>query len=230
MTTFGRFIKAAGLLGGGSVVLAILLFLITIIEHIRDHNVEVFYLVLLAAVFFCFGAYQAWHDENRKYLAIASEKENIERKYFDERPRLGLSVHSIEGPKAWMEHGVPVTFEIQHLGGRVPTSVRFDPIPSKQGKFLLQFDSIAHVDPPHVKAMNWDVIEVGVPLLSAKDREKTASLKKDMLLLFLKDTPSLLADLEYPLVVNFTDGEQLRTQYFHLTFETSKYRFSTNTA
>jgi len=184
----------------------------------------------LAIILGFVSAYRIWLKEHDRAEATEKEIEELRKKFFNERPKLGLNVHSIEGPRAWMEHGAPVTFTIQHLSGRVPTSVRFDPIPSKQGKFLLQFDPLAHVDPPHEKPMSWDVIEVGVPLLSAKDREKTASIKKDMLNLFLKDTPSFSGDLEYTLVVNFTDGEELRTQTFHLNFETNKYRFSENTA
>jgi hypothetical protein len=66
MLRFGQFLKAAGTYGGGSVLLAILLFGISIGEHIKDKNVSVGWLEWVALVFFCFGAYKAWDNTDKK--------------------------------------------------------------------------------------------------------------------------------------------------------------------
>jgi hypothetical protein len=55
------FFKTAGVLGGGSMIFAVILFGISIEEHFRDKNVSPYWLVFGAAVAFCFGAYQAWN-------------------------------------------------------------------------------------------------------------------------------------------------------------------------
>ncbi len=62
-----EFFKAAGLLGGGSVTLAIILFLITGFEHYWDHNVTATIFAVLGIIFFCVGAYAAWKREREKY-------------------------------------------------------------------------------------------------------------------------------------------------------------------
>lgn len=59
-----RFMRAAGTVGLGSVSLAIVLFAISIYEHLRDKNVPAYWLLFAAAVSFCFGAYRAWASEH----------------------------------------------------------------------------------------------------------------------------------------------------------------------
>ena len=59
-TPLFRFLKAASWFGGGSVALAIVLFGISIYEHLMSKNTSAYWLVLLAAVFFAVGAYGAW--------------------------------------------------------------------------------------------------------------------------------------------------------------------------
>ena len=55
-----QFIKATGRLGGGSVALAIVLFGISIYEHLIEKSLSAYWLVLAAGVFFAIGAYDAW--------------------------------------------------------------------------------------------------------------------------------------------------------------------------
>jgi len=148
----------------------------------------------------------------------------------DTRPRLGLRPNSLEGPKAWADSGEPVAFTIQHLSGRVPTSIRFDPVPSKLGRFSLQFDPLPYALSPQPEGVGFDVIETGAPPLSAKDRETTRSGRKEMLGLFLNDSPENLTNLDYLLVARFLDGTQLQSQAFRLRFETARYRFSEDTS
>jgi len=70
---FFRFVRAAGSLGGGSVGLAILLFSISIEEHLRDKNVPAYWLILTAAVAFTFGAYRAWASEDDAHTSATQK-------------------------------------------------------------------------------------------------------------------------------------------------------------
>jgi len=70
--TFAKFVKDAGVLGGGSVALAIILLGITIYEHVVSHNVPTFWLGILVVMFFCLGTFLAWRKEFER-------AENLER-------------------------------------------------------------------------------------------------------------------------------------------------------
>jgi hypothetical protein len=69
MRRFLGFIAAAGIYGVASVVIATLLFAISIYEHTRDKNVVSYVFVATAALVFCIGAFIAWLKENTKYEA-----------------------------------------------------------------------------------------------------------------------------------------------------------------
>ena len=77
------------------------------------------------ALFF-WACYGAWSEQYETRL-------EIEQKYFNERPLLGVETHSVEGPETWRNHPVPVSFSLHHLSGRVPTAIHFDPVPSLLG-------------------------------------------------------------------------------------------------
>jgi hypothetical protein len=64
MGNLWAFFLAAGELGGGSVILAVVLLVISIIEHLRDENIAARWLAGVAGLAFCFGAYQAWQAEH----------------------------------------------------------------------------------------------------------------------------------------------------------------------
>jgi hypothetical protein len=164
------------------------------------------------------------------FWQLASEAEGTEKKVNDNRPILGINTSSVEGPKTWAEHPVPVTFYIQHLSGRLPTSIRFDPVLSKQGKFSLVFSPLPYANrPPHPTGMSFEVIEVGVPQLNAKDWERTKDTQKNLLDLFLYDGPKGLMRLDYPLISHFMDGDDPCSQAFCLRFEMDRIRFSADT-
>ena len=153
-----------------------------------------------------------------------------EKKVNDNRPILGINTSSVEGPKTWAEHPVPVTFYIQHLSGRLPTAIRFDHVLSKQRKFSLVFSPLPYANrPPHPTGMSFEVIEVGVPLLNAKDWERTRDTQKNLLDLFLYDSPKELMRLDYPLISHFMDGDDPCSQAFCLRFEMDRTRFSADT-
>ena len=179
---------------------------------------------IASAIAFFIAARVAWGEERRKRIAA-------EQKLEDSRPKLGINSHSVEGPREWAEHRVPVTFTIQHLSGRVPISIRFDAVLSKLGRFSLRFDSLPHVDStPHQTGMRFEVVEVGAPKLSAKDWEATKPYQKELLELFLNDRPEGLSELKYPLIANFLDGDEPCSQAFLLRFEMDRFRFSEDTS
>jgi hypothetical protein len=64
---FLRFIQAAGSIGLSSVGFGIVLFIIAIIEHVKDKNLPVYWLVAPAVLFAIYGAYRAWGTEHVAY-------------------------------------------------------------------------------------------------------------------------------------------------------------------
>jgi hypothetical protein len=183
----------------------------------------------LATFCLLIACYLAWHDEHARVRFLENEKSKLHDKYFDERPLLGIETHSVEGPKTWREHPVPVTFSIHHLSGRVPTAIRFEPIPSLLGKFSLHFGAVPHAE-KHPKGIRYRVDQVGAARLSAYDLEKIGNIEGQLLRYFLDDSPPELIELQYDLIAHFKDGEEERTQSFRLTFDKGRFCFLPNTA
>jgi len=187
---------------------------------------------LLAIILGFFSAYRVWMKENDQTEAARSELENIKKKYFDGRPQLSFQAHSDVGPKAWEENPSPVTFTIHHLSGRVPTSIYFDPVFSKNGNFSLQFESLPHISStPGFEGVGFEVNEIGVPPLTAANRETIHRYGKIMLRdRFLADNPPELVELDYELKVHFKDKEDVWDQSFNLIFDKARFRFLIGTA
>jgi hypothetical protein len=61
-----EFIRAAGALGGTSVALSVVLFVVSMVEHKRDKSVPAYWFICLAPLFFAIGAYLAWSAERDK--------------------------------------------------------------------------------------------------------------------------------------------------------------------
>jgi hypothetical protein len=183
----------------------------------------------LAAFCVLIACYLAWRDQHVRVRVLEDEKSKLQDRYFDERPLLGIETHSVEGPKTWREHQVPVTFSIHHLSGRVPTAIHFEPILSILGKFSLHFDAVPHAE-KHPKSVGYRVEQVGASRLSAHDLEKIGNLEGELLRQFLDNSPPELIELSYNLKAHFKDGEDERTQSFRLTFDKERFRFLPNTA
>jgi hypothetical protein len=222
-----EFVKTAGVLGGGSVMLSIICFGITFAEHVRDHSVLASVFGFLTIIFFCFGAFQAWSKERDARL-------EIERKYFDESPQIGLELLSAKGPTAWRNATTGIdacSFWLLQLGGRTATSIRFDPIRSKGARFTLNFDAVPFLEPsPRRTALTYHVGEVGFPRLSAHDLEKTGDMEGTLLKSFLDDSAPELDKLQYALTARYRDkGGEECTRSFNLVFDRSTYSFQANT-
>lgn len=81
------FLKAAGRLGGSSVIFALLLFAICLWEHYRQKNVPASWLAGTALLFFCYGCYLAWQRENERAVAASA-------RLAKETPQLCLAITS----------------------------------------------------------------------------------------------------------------------------------------
>lgn len=183
-----------------------------------------------AVVCLFIGCFFAWRDKHNELLQTQAEKDAFRKRYEDNDPKLSLVTNSVEGPEAWREHPHPVAFTVEHLSGRVPTSLSFDPIPSKKGRFLLQLDPLSHVRAGGIEGTGFEIIEVGKPTLSAANREtiKNENIHTDLLRMFLDDSPLELLELDYTLNVQFTDGDTRRTQAFDLVFDKTRFRLLCN--
>src|SRR5271154_6779209 len=160
MRTVLKFFTDAGYYGGGSVLLAIILLGVTLVEHARRQSIQSFWFYILIVVFFCIGSLVAWHKEYK-----------VAQKYLDEQPRLGLQIRSQFGITEWLvqtdSKNNPVWFWLAHLGGRIPTDVRFDPIQSKKGTWTLCFGSEAYVMPPVPLMLAYELREKGAGIDSS---------------------------------------------------------------
>jgi hypothetical protein len=173
-----------------------------------------------AAVAFFIASRLAWDEQRAKRI-------KAENALSDNRPLLGVNYEGTEGPEAWKKHPAPIAFTIQHLTGRVPTAIQFEPIPSKNGRFSLNFDALPHVErPPQRSPMRYEVIESGAPQMSARDWEATRPDIKELLGMFLDDSPMELIELDYGLTAHFQDGTDQRSQRFTLMFDKQRWRFS----
>jgi len=175
-----------------------------------------------AALSLFIGCYLAWREKHRMLIAF-------EMKFLHERPILGIEINSFYGERVWIEHNNPTTIFIKHLSGRIPTSIQFEPIYSKAGRFNLQFAPLPHIDPQNPKPMIFEINEMGQPKLSARDREITHAYEKDMLLLFLADCPERSGEIEYSLIAIFLDRGEPQKQQFKLRWDWNKYGFSRDT-
>jgi len=152
------------------------------------------------------------------------------QKYAADYPRIGLNVVSFFGMKDWNEQAAnkntPVHFSLQHLSGRIPTDVRFDPIPSKRGKWFLCFGSLPYVNPPVQKSMAYEVMDE-----SNRYQSKVHGYLGwgELLLHFVQDTSPEPEQDEYTLTVRYKDGEEERSQEFKLLFDKARFGFLPNT-
>ena len=70
---FLKFFVDAGLLGGGSEIFAVVLFLIALKEHQRDKNLQAAWLTLLGVLAFGFGSYRAWDTEHAATVDLTAK-------------------------------------------------------------------------------------------------------------------------------------------------------------
>jgi hypothetical protein len=74
-----KFLNASGKIGGGSVIFAIVLFMVAIWEHYRQKNIPASLLIAAGITFFCYGCYIAWLKElqEKEHIVSSLEKPDI---------------------------------------------------------------------------------------------------------------------------------------------------------
>jgi hypothetical protein len=174
----------------------------------------------VAAIFLMFRAqYDAWKKLDEKV-----------NNYLDDHPRLGLNVVGFFGRQEWSDQAdsknTPAHFSIEHLGGRIPTDVRFDPIHSKRGTWTLCFGALPYVKPPVRQGMEYEVLEKGERITSRISKELGWGT---CLMWFVVDTEPQPEQDEYLLTVRYMDGDAERTQTFKLVFDKTRFGFLPNT-
>jgi hypothetical protein len=187
----------------------------------------------LAGILFLFSAYRIWATQEEKTSNLELQLATLKKTHFDTRPQLGLELEGAKGPTAWQNAiggDAACRFWLQQLGGRTATSIRFDPLLSKGGRFTLNFDAVPFVESsPRHTALRYYITEVGFPRLSAHDLEKTGDMEGTLLKSFLDDSPPELDKLEYTLTARFRDnGEELFRQ-FRAVFDRTRYMFLADT-
>lgn len=81
MHRFRKFLDAAGERGWPSMIGTSVFVLLSILEHVWNHNVASYVFVVLAAILFCWGAYAAWSDADKQV-------EELKEKLLDRVPRV----------------------------------------------------------------------------------------------------------------------------------------------
>lgn len=177
--------------------------------------------------------FHAWRSEHSALCISQSEKSALQAAYFNECPRLGLEILGPKGPSAWRDAlgREACWFWLQHLEGRTPRSLRFDSIPSKCGRFTLDFEAVPYLEPaPQRTALIYHIREVGRPALNAHDMDRIGNIEAKMLGKFLDDSPPELLELHYVLTARFKDkaNEEL-TRDFNIVFDKRTFAFLPNT-
>lgn len=111
------------------------------------------YYIWLIVFGFLVSMFQAWHSENISKKDAEKKTKAIEKKIDDGRPRISLkATDNEESAQFWKGGNVSFAFWVENFGERVARSVRFSPIPSKDGKLTLQLDELPllnpHMSPP----------------------------------------------------------------------------------
>jgi hypothetical protein len=156
-----EFIRSAGSGGIVSTFATAVLFTVTVYEHPEKHDTPALILLILAGLFFCWGAYLAWSNERRERLKVEESihkadirgeiyRASIDTKRFDEHGQVvpiedGICVSLLmkavnHGHDAWS--GKWPTLEIS-FGGKTyqGESTRVPELP-----FLLQYDDMSLFD------------------------------------------------------------------------------------
>lgn len=182
---------------------------------------------------FVVSAILAWAIEYKGKQRLQLELADTQKKYFDERPQMGLEIHGPKGPTAWRDaiSKDACWFWLQNLSGRNPRSIRFDPILSKGRRFTLHFDDVPFLElSPRRASLIYHVLQAGSPPISAHDLEKIGDIEAKMLGLFLDDSPPELLELHYVLTARFKDKEdEERTRSFNVVFDKNTFCFLPNT-
>ncbi len=220
------FLKAVGKHWGSIVTGGMAMGLLGIWQGV-GHPIKPWVYWLIAIVGLAIAFYRAWLDQYQKVDAIEAARSEIERKYLDERPQLGLRLMAPSSLEAWRSaananNQQAIFFTLHHLSGRIPTSIRFDPIVSHRGGYSLRFLGIPFVKPPVQVPLFFEVWKEGIKP-DLKLAEATCAATK--MLEFIWDHPGDVPEFHYTIVARFDDRGEERTHSFPLVFDAVAYKF-----
>jgi hypothetical protein len=95
-TRLWSFFKTAGKFGWGGIALAILFSAVSLIEHLLDHNLAAYVMIVLGALAFCFGAYIAWDVEHQSYLSEVERHDTSRKIHEDTAIDLRAHIHDLQ--------------------------------------------------------------------------------------------------------------------------------------
>lgn len=160
------------------------------------------------------ACYLAWRDEHIQVV-----------KYAENRPKLALEINSLRGIEEWQkqadERESPVWFWVEHLSGRVATSVNFDALKSSRGAYTLHLTSLSYVKPGPRYVVKYELRNEENPIDVAHLGWGT------FLMHFFGDTDSKQDN--FSLVARYMDGEEECTQTFKFTFKKAEFVVTQNT-
>jgi len=167
---------------------------------------------------------------NRDKQTAQKEKDEIEKRCFDERPQLTVIVHSAEGQKDWVLGGNPLSFLLHNVRGRVARNVQLEPIRSQRGKFELHFDLVPYSKsglPP--QTLSFVVREIDAAPLSPEDTQALMRYHGIMVGQFTEDRDEGADPVVYPMTIRYTDCDEEQMRHLYLRFDPMRYRFLRNT-
>ena len=164
------------------------------------------------------GTYRLYKAEHDRAEAANVEINELKKRYFDQRPRLGMRVTNTTGFDNWrgLTSGSLIKFYIWHLSGRPATSIIFDVISSLRNNYTLFFQGLPYVTAGPEQEIDYEVWKNG-----ERPSRKLIQLVGLRRLLgeFIFDGRGGI----YPITIRFTDGGELRSQQFKLIFDDTRY-------
>jgi hypothetical protein len=173
----------------------------------------------LAVLLLLVACFLAWRDEHRKVVrlekAIESKRDQLQGRYEDNRPVIGMRVTHTIGAANWRDltSGALIKFYVRHLHGRPATSLSPCTVSSLGGNYTLSFFSLPFLANGDEQEIDYEVWKNG-ETLSRRAREVLNPKR-----LF----GEFILDGVGPITALFRDGNEFISQSFSLTFDETNY-------
>jgi hypothetical protein len=169
----------------------------------------------LAALCLLIACFLAWRDQYRLTEASNAEIAGLNEKYFDERPRVALTVRSPRTGEEWHQLNdviPPPIFKLEHYGGRTARFVKVDPLSSSRGMFTMKFDEAAILGASsgrQLHLLTFTIYQNGASDLSRDPRILPIMQSADMLISFLRDHATEEKHGTYAMTIRYRDQDNL---------------------
>jgi hypothetical protein len=202
-------------------------------KWVRDFPPSLWLVIGVLLLFW--SCYAAWHDKFEEVIKVEKELAQAKDDYLSEQPKFGIKILYQAGQEAWFDRrdddAIMVQFVLEHLGGRTPTSIRFDPIISLNCRFCLTIHDIPFLSPnppryEHLAFYVWINGRRPEDDIYAFNKTKQASWLDN----FVSDRPKAMDKCVYPLVVRYKDGNDERAKRFEIEYATKMRFFSVRQA